>query len=117
MSGGVQQCLGATTNQSRCKNRVHHPQQYCTKHAAMYRLHVPAECSICMESLPTNTRPTKCGHYMHTECLQRWMQHHNSCPVCRHLLKQPKETYVRLKQMFDDFAEMVQRVQFSLLNA
>lgn len=39
-------------------------------------------CSICLsgEDLIPNE---KCGHKFHTECLVKWLQDNNSCPVCR----------------------------------
>jgi hypothetical protein len=91
----------------RCKNRVRGCQQYCSKHAAMYRLNVPTECPICMEELTAQTRPTKCGHYIHTECLQLWLKLHDSCPVCRHQLKSVPYCCVQLQQLFDDFLQLI----------
>lgn len=39
-------------------------------------------CCICLsgEDLIPNE---KCGHKFHTECLVKWLQDNNSCPVCR----------------------------------
>lgn len=39
-------------------------------------------CCICLsgEDLTPNE---KCGHKFHTECLVKWLENHNCCPVCR----------------------------------
>lgn len=31
----------------------------------------------------TNLAKTECGHAFHFQCLIRWSQNHNSCPLCR----------------------------------
>jgi hypothetical protein len=31
----------------------------------------------------TNLAKTECGHAFHFQCLIRWSQEHNSCPMCR----------------------------------
>jgi hypothetical protein len=43
------------------------------------------ECSICIEAIQgeTNVAKTECGHVFHFQCLIRWSQDHNSCPMCR----------------------------------
>ena len=45
-------------------------------------MHQEDICSICMsgENLVPNE---KCGHKFHTECLVKWLEHKNCCPVCR----------------------------------
>lgn len=43
------------------------------------------DCPICQEELKNEgcTRRMPCGHIYHQDCLARWLQLHNSCPVCR----------------------------------
>ena len=41
------------------------------------------DCPICQEELKTEVRRMPCGHMYHRECLTRWLELHNSCPVCR----------------------------------
>ena len=39
-------------------------------------------CSICLEDCDTFT---KCNHYLHNDCLEKWLSEgkNNSCPNCR----------------------------------
>lgn len=40
-------------------------------------------CSICLESINTNTTYTICNHKFHHSCLSTWIQNNNTCPLCR----------------------------------
>lgn len=41
-------------------------------------------CSICLESsLAKETEELLCGHDFHQDCLNRWLQSNNTCPICR----------------------------------
>ncbi|KAI5359236.1 putative Zinc finger, RING-type [Septoria linicola] len=43
------------------------------------------DCSICYEELVRPTR-TACKHVFCLECLETWLQKHNTCPACRRRL-------------------------------
>jgi len=46
------------------------------------------ECTICLLEYTDETKTnTKCNHMFHIECLDRWLQANNTCPLCRHILK------------------------------
>jgi hypothetical protein len=53
----------------------------------MYKYDRPSECLICSEDLNESIRPTKCGHYMHPECINKWLESNDKCPVCRTQLR------------------------------
>ena len=54
------------------------------KYRQHYKLERPTHCSICTEPVkPYKVRPLQCGHYFHAECLSKWVQRHNVCPMCR----------------------------------
>ena len=43
-------------------------------------------CPICWESMESyfiSTQTTECNHTFHRGCLERWLDTHNTCPVCR----------------------------------
>jgi hypothetical protein len=42
-----------------------------------------AVCAVCLESLEEGTKTTACGHSFHGACLDTWLAHKPSCPVCR----------------------------------
>lgn len=50
-------------------------------------------CVICQEPYAMgdslvwlNDDVTVCGHYFHTQCINEWLERHNTCPVCRYEL-------------------------------
>ena len=41
-------------------------------------------CSICLENIDKVNESNKlCGHIFHTECINSWLNTHNTCPLCR----------------------------------
>merc|ERR1719265_2693627 len=45
----------------------------------------PNECCVCSEEYTSATpmKRTPCGHYFHTECLEKWLKVARTCPLCR----------------------------------
>ena len=47
------------------------------------------ECTICLLNYTEETKKTtECNHTFHDECIGRWLQTNNSCPLCRAVLNQ-----------------------------
>ena len=47
------------------------------------------ECTICLLNYNEETKKaTECQHIFHQECIDRWLQENNSCPLCRTCLQQ-----------------------------
>lgn len=44
------------------------------------------DCSICMEELDNRTVETICKHNFHKDCIEKWGEKNNSCPLCRELM-------------------------------
>ena len=44
-----------------------------------------AECSICMDPVELGTEVTvlPCKHWFHYNCIELWLNQHNTCPHCR----------------------------------
>ncbi|CAJ1937044.1 unnamed protein product [Sphenostylis stenocarpa] len=45
-------------------------------------------CSVCMEGFTRDNRDGEnkrvpCGHVFHSKCITLWLEHCNSCPLCR----------------------------------
>ena len=61
----------------------------------------PADCSICLESCPHSGSASKCStceHFFHKSCIQRWLQDHTTCPLCRSPMRpQPKCYLVEMR--------------------
>ena len=47
-----------------------------------------SECTICLLQYTEETKKTtECNHTFHDECIGRWLQTNNSCPLCRTEMK------------------------------
>ena len=42
------------------------------------------DCLICREGMDS-AKKLPCGHMFHLDCLRMWLQHQQSCPLCRSL--------------------------------
>ncbi|WZZ42489.1 hypothetical protein YC2023_038748 [Brassica napus] len=47
------------------------------------------ECVVCLSKLEDGDKarllPT-CNHWFHADCIEKWLQLHSSCPICRNLV-------------------------------
>jgi hypothetical protein len=52
-------------------------------------LHTHHECIICMSKIPNlELKKTECNHCFHNQCLDKWLERDNTCPLCRCKIKQ-----------------------------
>lgn len=47
------------------------------------------QCSICFEQLNGNCIQLRCDHYFHENCISRWLNRQDTCPVCRNQVYDP----------------------------
>ena len=54
-------------------------------------------CSVCLAEISKNQDTTliPCGHMYHDSCILKWLDMHNSCPVCRYELPTDNADYER----------------------
>ena len=53
-------------------------------------------CSICLENLEAENisiTETICNHIFHDQCLNIWLNNHNTCPCCRMQLRHVRAPY------------------------
>lgn len=52
-----------------------------------------AECSICMDAVQLDTEVTvlPCEHWFHFNCIEMWLNQHNTCPHCRRGINAPEQ--------------------------
>jgi len=45
-------------------------------------------CPICFDDYTNISRiyKTPCKHYFHDSCMEKWLQQHRNCPICRNNL-------------------------------
>jgi hypothetical protein len=41
------------------------------------------QCIICIQTLKDNLKKLNCGHEFHLNCITEWLNHKNTCPMCR----------------------------------
>ena len=57
-------------------------------------------CSVCIAeiALGQETVLIPCGHMFHDSCINKWLDMHNTCPVCRYELPTEDSDYERMRQ-------------------
>ncbi|TVU31793.1 hypothetical protein EJB05_23494, partial [Eragrostis curvula] len=59
---------------------------YAGARASAAKKGLPEDCPVCLEPFADDDGVRvvpACGHLYHTPCIDRWLDDHNSCPVCR----------------------------------
>jgi len=41
------------------------------------------KCCICLKDFTNDSIMLSCGHHFHSECLLKWFDKKNTCPMCR----------------------------------
>jgi hypothetical protein len=69
------QCSSKTTTGQRCKKWMILD--------GKCNVHLLPTCTICLEDVRNNSKRLNCGHSFHVNCILRWYETSNECPVCR----------------------------------
>lgn len=53
-----------------------------------------ASCSICLSEYSSGEilRTLPCMHYLHQECIDRWLHQNNTCPICKFVVDEHEST-------------------------
>jgi len=73
-------------------------EEYCKKDEKGV-LEYPS-CSVCLTQIEKDAETilVPCGHMFHEPCILKWLDIHNTCPVCRFELPTDDEDYERARQ-------------------
>jgi hypothetical protein len=71
-----------------------------------------SECDICCEIID-NENKLKCGHIFHKKCIDEWIHHSNTCPLCRREIKSCDEIDEILNDEDEKVAEMDKKSNFA----
>jgi hypothetical protein len=97
----------------RCTNKLHNDPKikiYVEK-IKLNKENKEMECSICFEKINKKSISLKCNHIFHKECISKWLQENNSCPLCREKVYNKQIVYANQDEyssddsydIFDDF--------------
>ena len=69
-------------SQQQANNR---PQFIVIRHKNMPNKKEHTSCPICFDDYTDNcfVLETECKHHFHEECLEKWTERNNTCPICR----------------------------------
>ena len=48
------------------------------------------KCSICISNIEGEYHTTPCNHKFHEECIDKWKERNNTCPICREKICEEK---------------------------
>ncbi len=77
----------------------------------LQNLNNQTDCPICLETLSqesneANTSRQKteliCNHIFHADCIGRWLESHNTCPMCRRQVNHPAQRDPRVAMALRD---------------
>jgi hypothetical protein len=72
-------CKEKTNVGKRCKSNSVKHFDFCFNHSP--------NCSICLEKLVSKgTQIVFCNHEFHHDCIEKWLEKENTCPICRNLI-------------------------------
>lgn len=69
----MQRCHGLTKHGTKCKM------------STKCRWHIIETCPICFDEVSLRClHKTECGHVYHKNCIIKWFETSDECPMCRH---------------------------------
>ena len=60
------------------------------------KMNSPLQCMICLNETSRydfSLKKLSCGHEFHLSCVNEWLQHSSSCPICRKSISTRREEY------------------------
>ncbi|KAL3520843.1 hypothetical protein ACH5RR_018992 [Cinchona calisaya] len=78
------------------------------------------QCTVCLADYhkeDTLRILPKCGHFFHAVCIDIWLHHHSTCPVCRLSLRELPEKKRFLQPLFRSAFRAQYNMQSTNLNA
>jgi len=66
-------------------------------------------CPICLEEM-NEIHKTECNHEFCNQCIEKWLEDHYNCPLCRHKLKEEEEEEPFNMNAFGSFLDNMFRI-------
>ena len=92
-------CSISKNNNTKCKYKAKfisfQNEPCCGKHLgkclSTFLKNADTECSICFSSIKAkNAFKLPCDHIFHEDCINKWSNQNNSCPLCRKIIDENK---------------------------
>jgi hypothetical protein len=92
-------CSISKNNNTKCKYKAKfisfQNEPCCGKHLGKclttFLKNADTECSICFSSIKAkNAFKLPCDHIFHEDCINKWSNQNNSCPLCRKIIDENK---------------------------
>lgn len=105
-------CSSVTAAGRPCQNRAKTDQR-C-------HVHLSETCAICLEDVKNSSKRLNCGHSFHVDCILRWYETSNECPVCRSA--QSDDPIIKLKiavedRMRETYADAIRTLERQVISA
>ncbi|KAL8098783.1 hypothetical protein AgCh_031486 [Apium graveolens] len=76
------------------------------------------ECAVCLNKVCRGEKYElleKCSHGFHSDCIEAWLQHHSTCPLCR--TQVPNTPLQSNVDNYEHYYEILLSYSFSILGA
>jgi hypothetical protein len=99
-------CAGLKRNGEPCRYKAKYG-NFCGIHCPKEDTGDMAECPICYDVITSKCKKVlSCEHVFHKGCVQKWLQSHTTCPMCRAQVVTPRAPVPR-----DEVQQLQNRVR------
>jgi hypothetical protein len=92
----IHRCQGTTKKGHQCLVRITTNNNYCSRHAKLFKFPKPEECPVCLDPGESMPQPLSCGHWVCRKCITKWKA---ECPICRVPIQVTKRERQQIESM------------------
>lgn len=80
------------------KPTINHQSKKIWNDVSNFDINYESKCSICLSTNDVGIIETECNHTFHKNCLEKWLEHKKTCPICRKNINLKKLRSEKLQQ-------------------